>query len=120
MSITANRGGYWSAAGLVWVGAGYVVALAAGFARHGLNEPIADPILALMELLTLLSAPMIVMLMAAIYERAAPERRVYALAGLAFGTLCAGTTSAVHFHRTDSFAPDERQRTRLAVPHVRS
>ena len=95
--MTANRVGFWSATGLVGIGVGYAVALVAGFARHGLTEPIADPVLAIMEVLTLLSAPAIVMLMAAVHERAAPGRRVYALAALAFGTLCAGTTSAVHF-----------------------
>ena len=47
--------------------------------------------------LTLLSAPPLVMLMAAIHDRAAPARKVHALAALAFATLCAGTTSAVHF-----------------------
>jgi hypothetical protein len=76
---------------------GYVLALAAGFARHGFQEPITDPVLAVMEVLTLLSAPAIVTLMAAIHDRARPERRIYGVAALAFGTLCAGTTSAVHF-----------------------
>jgi hypothetical protein len=95
--MTANRLGFWSAVALVGVGVGYVFALAAGFARHGLNEPIGDPVLAVMEILTLLSALPIVTLMAAIHDRAAPERRPYGLIALAFATLCAGTTSAVHF-----------------------
>jgi hypothetical protein len=62
-----------------------------------LHEPITDPVLAIMEVLTLLSAPAIVTLMAAVHERAMPERKVYGLIALAFGTLCAGTTSAIHF-----------------------
>jgi hypothetical protein len=97
VSTIANRVGRWSAAGLVGIGAAYAVALVAGFVRHGLHEPIGDPVLAVMEVLTLFSAPAIVMLMSAIHERASVERRVYGLAALAFGTLCAGTTSAVHF-----------------------
>jgi hypothetical protein len=35
--------------------------------------------------------------MAAVHERASPSRKAYGLAALAFTTLCAGTTSAVHF-----------------------
>jgi hypothetical protein len=95
--MTANRLGFWSSVALVGIGIAYLLALAAGFARHGLHEPITDPVLAFMEVLTLLAAPAIVILMAAVHERAIPERRVYGLLALAFGTLCAGTTSAVHF-----------------------
>jgi hypothetical protein len=96
-SWPGNRLGLWSSVALVCIGLGYVILLAAGFARHGLREPITDPILALMEILTLASAPAIVTLMAAIHDHASPERKVYGLAAQAFGTLCAGTTSAVHF-----------------------
>jgi hypothetical protein len=95
--MTANRLGFWSSIALVGIGIAYVLALAAGFARHGLHEPITDPVLAIMEALTLLSAAAIVTLMAAVHERALPERKVYGVIALAFGTLCAGTTSAVHF-----------------------
>ena len=95
--MTANRLGFWSSAVLVGIGIAYVLALAAGFARHGLHEPITDPVLVIMEVLTLLSAPAIVTLMAAVHERARPDRKIYGLVALAFGTLCAGTTSAVHF-----------------------
>lgn len=97
MPLKGNRLGFWSAATLAGIGVGYVLALAAGFARHGLNEPIVDPVLAVMEVLTLLSAPPLVTLMAAIHERAAPGLKVYGLAALAFATLCAGITSTVHF-----------------------
>jgi hypothetical protein len=92
-----NRLGFWSAAAIVGIGVGYLVALVAGFARHGLSEPIADPVLAVMEVLTLLSAPPLVTLMAAVYERAATGLKAYGLAALAFATICAGITSAVHF-----------------------
>jgi len=97
LSISANRLGLLSSASLVGIGVGYAIALAAGFARHGLHEPIGDPVLAIMEVLTLLSAPAIVTLMASIHDRAAPGRKVYGITALAFGTLCAGTTSVVHF-----------------------
>jgi hypothetical protein len=95
--MTAKRLGLWSSAAVVGIGVAYAVALAVGFARHGLHEPIADPVLAVMEVLTLLSALPIVTLMAAVHDRAAPGRKVYGLTAVAFATLCAGTTSAVHF-----------------------
>jgi hypothetical protein len=103
--MTADRLGFWSSVALVAVGVGYALALAAGITRHGLHEPIVDPVLAVMEVLTLLSAPAIVTLMAAIHARAAPSRKVYGLAALAFGTLCAGTTSVVHFLELTSSRP---------------
>jgi hypothetical protein len=95
--MTANRLGLWSAATVAGIGVAYLLALAAGFARHGLREPIADPVLAVMEVLTLLSAPPLVTLMAAIHERAASGLKAYGLAALAFATLCGGITSVVHF-----------------------
>jgi hypothetical protein len=95
--MTANRLGFWSSIALAGIGIAYLFALAAGFARHGLQEPITDPVLAIMEVLTFLAGPAIVILMAAIHERAMPERRIYGLIALVFGALCAGTTSAVHF-----------------------
>lgn len=95
--MTGRRLGFWSSAVLVGIGLAYVIVLAVGFARHGFREPIADPVLAIMEALTLLSAPALVTLMAAIHDRATNERKVYGLVALAFATLCAGTTSVVHF-----------------------
>ncbi len=61
--MAANRLGFWSSVALAGIGAAYVLALAAWFARHGLREPIADPVLAITEVLTLLSAPAVVILM---------------------------------------------------------
>jgi len=95
--VSSQRLGFWSATAILLIGIGYVVALAFGFARHGLREPISDPVLAVMEILTLLSAPPIVTLMAAIHERAAPEQKAVGLTAFAFATLFAGITSVVHF-----------------------
>lgn len=95
--MTNNRLGYWSSLALLGIGVGYVFALAAGFARHGFREPIGDPVLAAMEILTLLSAVPIVTLMAAVLSEAPESRRALGLAALAFATLCAGVTSTVHF-----------------------
>ncbi len=95
--MTARRLGFWSSVALVAIGAGYIVALAAGFARHGFREPIGDPVLAVMEVLTLLAAVPIVTLMAAVHDRAPFARKALGLTALAFGALCAGTTGVVHF-----------------------
>ena len=97
MATTASRVGAWSAAAVVGIGLAYIVVLAVGMARHGLNEPITDPILAVMEILTLLSAPPIVTLTAALHEQAPAAQRLPGRVALAFATLFAGTTSAVHF-----------------------
>lgn len=92
-----NRLGSWSAAGVFLIGIAYLVTLAAGFAVHGLDEPIVDPILAIMEVLTLMSALPMVVVMAAIHGYASDDRKLYGAIALAFTILFAGTTSAVHF-----------------------
>src|SRR5689334_15959675 len=89
--------GYWSSVAILVIGIGYVIALAVGFARHGFREPITDPVLAAMEILTLLSAFAVVFLAASIYGAAARDRKVVALVGVIFAALFAGTTSALHF-----------------------
>jgi hypothetical protein len=94
---SASRLGSWAAIALFLVGLAYVAVLAVGFAEHGLAEPIVDPVLARMEVLTLISAPLLIVMMAAVHGRAPPERRTYGLIALAFTTLAAGVTSAVHF-----------------------
>lgn len=96
-SGAARRLGLWSALAVAAIGVAYVAVLAAGFRIHGLREPIADPVLAFMEVLTLLSAPPILVLVAAVHDGAAAERRVYGRIAVAFAALFAGTTSVVHF-----------------------
>jgi hypothetical protein len=65
--MSGNRLGSWSAAAVFLIGAAYVIALAIGFAVHGLSEPIVDPIRAVMEVLTLLSALLMIVVMAAVH-----------------------------------------------------
>lgn len=95
--MSGNRLGTLSAVAVFLIGLAYLVTLAIGFAVHGLAEPIGDPILGIMEALTLLSAPVLVVLMAAIHDYATVNRKVYGMIALAFTILCAGATSAVHF-----------------------
>lgn len=89
--------GAWSAVTVFVIGVAYAVTLAIGFAVHGLNEPIVDPILAVMEVLTMVSALAMVILMAAIHDRAPAHRRLHGVIALSFTVLFAGITSAVHF-----------------------
>ena len=91
------RLGFIAAIGLLLVGIAYVVAVAFGVAQVGLSDPIVDPALAVMEIITLLAAPLVVILMAAVYGYAGPDRKPLALIALCFGVLMAGLTSSVHF-----------------------
>ena len=95
--MSGNRLGRWSAIAVCLIGVGYLVTLAIAFAVYGLAEPIVDPILAIMEVLTFLSAPLMVVIMAAIHGYASVDRKIYAVIALAFTIVFAGTTSAVHF-----------------------
>ena len=90
------RLGRLSATAIAAIGLLYVVALAFGIAEHGFSEPIADPILAIMECLTIASACAIVALVVSIHAIAPPHRAVLAIASLAFAVMFAGTTSVVH------------------------
>lgn len=95
--MSAWRVGMWSSTAVVGISAVYLVVLALGVTRAGLDTPITDPILAMMEVLTFVSAPPLVTLVAALHARARPARRLAGIVALAFTVLFAGVTSAVHF-----------------------
>lgn len=95
--MTAYRWGSWAAGGVSAIGVAYVVALGFGVARSGLDQPIVDPVLAVMEVLTLLSAPLMVVAMAAVHSHASADRKFFGVVALCFTVLFAGATSAVHF-----------------------
>jgi hypothetical protein len=67
-----SRLGTWSAFALFLVSVAYALTLAVGLASAGLTKPIVDPVLAVMEVLTLLSAPLIVIMKAAVHSFAPP------------------------------------------------
>lgn len=92
-----SRLGMWSAIALFLVGVAYALTLAVGLASAGLVKPIVGPVLAVMEVLTLVSAPLIVIMMAAVHSFAPPEYKTHSSIALAFAILVAGLTSAVHF-----------------------
>jgi hypothetical protein len=93
----ANRIGYLSSSGLFVVGLAYGVVVAFGMSQAGFDHPIVDPTLAVMEALTLLSAPLVVAVMASVYETASRDRKVFGVMALVFAGIMAGLTSAVHF-----------------------
>ncbi|HEX6252442.1 MAG TPA: hypothetical protein VFZ56_13545 [Gemmatimonadaceae bacterium] len=95
--MPASALGAWSALTIFVIGVAYVATLAVGVAVHGLSEPIVDPILAVMEVLTLVSALAMVVLMAAVHDRAPLPRRIHGSIALSFTVVFAGITSAVHF-----------------------
>ncbi|MCL4215364.1 MAG: hypothetical protein KJZ74_15790 [Gemmatimonadales bacterium] len=95
--MPASQLGRWSAAIVGSVGVAYVVTVGIGMALFGLREPIGDPILGVMEVLTLVSAVPTVVLMAAIHEHVDGGRKLHALIALCFAVLFAGLTCVVHF-----------------------
>jgi len=61
------------------------------------EDPIGDPFFTIMELLTILIAPLMATSMVAVHYHAAPEDRIYSLASVCFMFIMAGITSSVHF-----------------------
>jgi hypothetical protein len=95
--MSANRLGSWSALAIFLLGVSYFVTLTIAVSVHGFTAPIADPILAVMEVLTLISAPLMVIVISAIHAYASADRKMYGLIALAFISVFVAMTSAVHF-----------------------
>lgn len=93
ISVAGRR----SALGVFIVGVAYCVALIVGFTTRGLSAPITDPLLTIMEVLTLIAALTLLVMMAAIHARASNDRKLAGAVAFAFMTLATGTTSVVHF-----------------------
>lgn len=94
--MTPSRLGRSSALLVLAVGIAYAVVLAAGMARHGLTEPITDPILMVMELLTIASALPILGVFVAIHAAAPPSGRLAAMLGLLLASMFTCATVGVH------------------------
>jgi len=92
-----NQLGMWTAFGLFVVGIIYAITVIIGMYTADFSNPIVDPILAIMEILTLVAAFLLVILMSAIHYKAPPESKVYSAIALAFMVLVAGLTTTVHF-----------------------
>lgn len=76
----------------------YVLTTILGFlSLNSSNDPIGDPYFTIMELLTILIAPLMAVSMVTVHYYAAPEDKTYSLAALVLMFIMAGITSSVHF-----------------------
>ena len=90
-----GRAAAWAVSFLLVV---YAVTTVLGFlSLKSSLDPIGNPYFSIMELLTVLIAPLLVLSMVAVHAYASPEVKVYSLAALVFMILLAGITSSVHF-----------------------
>jgi uncharacterized membrane protein len=97
---TDRRVGVWSATSAATIGFVFiVVGLVGVVARPPSPDPLrqVDPYLAILEALMILFAIVLVVMMAAVYTYAPPDRKTLALAALAFVAVFAVLTCGVHF-----------------------
>jgi hypothetical protein len=87
----------WSAFTLSALGSLYLLVTGYGMSSVGLSEPIVGLTLTIMELITLLTAPLLIVLVSTIYSTEKPEHKVYCNISLCFTVVATGITSAVHF-----------------------
>jgi hypothetical protein len=97
-TATARRLGLASAVGLVLLGAVYTVTLVGGlWSLQSRQQPVGDPFFSILEMLIILSAPLMVAVMVSVHAWTPPEAKTYSLAALVFMSLLAGVTCSVHF-----------------------
>lgn len=94
--MTAALLGARAAVAVVAVGVAYAAILAVGFARFGLAHPITDPVLAVMEVLTVASAIPILAVFVALHAVAHSSRTHWSLLALCFAAMFALATTGVH------------------------
>ena len=101
--VSAYRLGTWAAGAVAAIGLAYIAALVAGFVQVGFDAPIGDPVLAIMEILTLFSALAVLISMASVHHHADPERKIFGMLALILTAVFAGITSTVHFVQLTAF-----------------
>lgn len=76
----------------------YGITLVFGFlSLRSPSDPIGDPYFSVLELLIIVTAPLMVIVMVAIHAYASLDTKIYSLASLAFMIIMAGITCSVHF-----------------------
>lgn len=76
----------------------YVVTLVLGFlSLKSPSDPIGDPYFTILELLIVVTAPLMVIVMVAVHAYASPETKMYSLTALVFMVLMASITCTIHF-----------------------
>lgn len=97
-TASARRVGMVSALGTAFLSVGYAVALIAGLlSLQSPQQPIGDPLFSILEILIILTMPLMVALMVAVHCWAPAEAKVFSLMALIFVSLLAGLTCSVHF-----------------------
>jgi hypothetical protein len=97
-TASARRLGTASAVGTVLLGAVYAATLATGLlSLQSPEHPIGDPFFTILEILIILTMPLMVALMVAVHAWASAETKVFSLMALVFMSLLAGLTCSVHF-----------------------
>lgn len=97
-NATARRLGITSAISVLVLQTFYAITLAVGFlSLSSPEQPIGDPMFAILEVLIILMMPAMVGLMVAVHAWAPADAKTLSLAALAFMTLVAGVTCSLHF-----------------------
>jgi hypothetical protein len=97
-TASARRLGIISASGTVLLSVAYAIPLTAGLLSLPTPDtPIGDPWFPMMEVLIILTMPVMVALMVVVHAWAAPETKVYSLLALVFMALLTVVTCSVHF-----------------------
>jgi hypothetical protein len=94
----ARRLGISAAAATVILGVAYAVTLAAGFlSLQSPQQPIGDPLFSILEILIIVTMPVMIALMVALHAWASLETKAFSLMALVFTGLLAGLTCSLHF-----------------------
>ena len=97
-TASARTLGIVSASGTVFLSVIYAIPLTAGLlSLPSPDTPIGDPWFPMMEILIILTMPVMVGLMVAVHAWATPQTKVYSLLALVFMGLLTGLTCSVHF-----------------------
>ena len=97
-TASARRLGIVSAVGVVLVSAAYAPVLLVGFfSLASSRQAMGDPVFAILEVLIILSMPLMIGLIVAVHAWAPPELKAFSLIALVFVSLLAAVTMSVHF-----------------------
>lgn len=97
-TASARRLGMVSAVGTVLLSVVYTATLVAGLlSLQSPQQPIGDPWFSILEILIILTTPVMVAQMVAILAWAPPETKAFGLMALVFMCLLAGLTCSLHF-----------------------
>lgn len=116
-SATARRLGITSAIVVLGLQIVYAITLAVGFlSLTSPEQPIGDPMFAILETLIILMMPAMVGLMVAVHAWAPAQKKTLSLTALAFMILVAGVTCSLHF----LILTLGRQPSLVGMPELRS